>query len=278
MPKKHAKDGADPAVARLAARQHGVVTTRQLLLAGVLHSGIHDRQLSGRLHRIHRGVYAVGHTSIGNEGRWLAAVLACGNSAVLSHRSAGALWGIGPVPAVVEVTVPGSGGRAVRKGIRLHRSTTLSPADVTRRAGIPVTTPDRTLAGLHRVLSPDQFARALREAEYLKLPVGGLFETDRTRTDLEGRFLGLCRRHRLPRPEVNVRVDRFVVDFMWPKQHLIVEVDGWSSHRMRSAFESDRARDARLSILGYTVLRFNWRQIEEKPRRVASTVRTLLDR
>ena len=215
----------------------------------------------------------------------MAAVLACGEGAVVSHRSAARLWRImpaGPRPGapdrLVDVTVAGDGGRMQRRGIRLHRSITLSSADVTLRAGIPVTKPTRTLEDLRRVLTSKQFARALRETEYLGLPIGGAFHPERTRTDLEGLFLAVVRRHRLPQPEVNVRIDRYVVDFLWRSQHLIVEVDGWESHRTRSAFEEDRARDARLTLLGYEVLRFTWRQIEDGPRAVARTIRELLRR
>jgi very-short-patch-repair endonuclease len=102
------------------------------------------------------------------------------------------------------------------------------------------------------------FASALREVEFLGLAVGSQFETDRTRSDLEARFIAVIRRRRLPQPEVNARVDRFVVDFLWAEPRLIVEVDGWESHRTRSAFEEDRARDARLKLLGSDVLRFTW--------------------
>jgi len=264
-----------------------VISVRQLRAAGLLPSRVADRVTAGRLHRIHRGVYAVGHPNIGNEGRWIAAVLACGDGAVLSHRSAAALWRILPaagrgeraqVGAVgpVDVTVPSGAGRAARKGIRLHRSRTLSPADCTRRAGIPVTKPARTLEDLRRILPSKNFARALREAEYRRLPIRNAFKPDRTRTDLEAMFLALARRHRIPRPEVNVRVDCYVVDFLWRSEHLIVEVDGWESHRTRSAFEEDRARDARLKLLGYEVLRFTWRQVEDDGASVARTVRELL--
>lgn len=169
MPNKVDKRGRDGAIARIAARQHGVVTRAQMLWVGVLPSGISDRVTAGRLHRIHRGVYAAGHPNIGNEGRWMAAVLACGDDAVLSHRSAAALWRVLPqgrgVPAagtsgssregVIEVTVPGSGGRAIRSGIKVHRSQTLQPGDRTIRDGIPVTNPMRTLEDLRR-LSPER--------------------------------------------------------------------------------------------------------------------------
>jgi very-short-patch-repair endonuclease len=149
---------------------------------------------------------------------------------------------------------------------------------LTLRAGIPVTTPIRTLQDVRRILPAKGFARALREAEYRRLPIGDVFGPDRTRTDLEAMFLTLARRHRLPQPEVNVCVDRFLVDFIWRQQCLVVEVDGWESHRTRSAFEQDRARDARLKTLGYDVLRFTWRQVESEPAAVARTVRQVLRR
>ena len=278
MRKEVANSGRDAAIARIAAGQHGVVSVRQLRSAGLLPSRVADRVTAGRLHRIHRGVYAVGHPNVGNEGRWMAAVLACGEGAVLSHRSAAAVWRIGPIAPVIEVTVTNDSGRATRKGIRLHRSRTLSPADLTRRAGIPVTRPVRTLEDLRRVLPGKNFARALREAEYLRLAIGDAFSPDRTRSDLEGIFLAQARRRRLPQPEVNVRVDRFLVDFLWRHERLIVEVDGWESHRTRSAFEEDRARDARLKVLGYEVVRFTWRQVEDDAAAVARTVRELLRR
>jgi predicted transcriptional regulator of viral defense system len=187
----------DAVAARVAARQHGVITTAQLRNAGLVPSGITKRLAAGRLHRIHRGVYAVGHPNLGTEGRWMAAVLACGEGAVLSHRSAAALWRIAAPPAVVDVTVPRGGGRARRKGIRLHRSRTLSAANSTLRSGIPVTKPARTLEDLRRVLPGKALAAAVREAEFLGLAVNGI-NTDHTRSELEGRFLSICRRHRLP--------------------------------------------------------------------------------
>ena len=119
------------------------------------------------------------------------------------------------------------------------------------------------------------FTAARREAEFLGLPIGELV-SDHTRSELEARFLAILRRHRLPQPEVNVRVDDFVVDFLWRAQRLIFELDGWQSHRTRSVFESDRARDARLKVLGYDVVRVTWRQIEDDSATVIGTIRTLL--
>jgi very-short-patch-repair endonuclease len=288
MPKERDKPGSDRAIAQVAARQYGVITTGQLLGAGLLPSGITDRACAGRLHRIHRGVYAVGQPRLSDHGRWMAAVLACGEGAVLSHQSAAELWGISrrdrrPMKGGgrgeagrVDVTVPGTAGKRRRSGISLHRSSTLTASDCTRRDGIPVTKPARTLADLRPVLSEPHFAAALREAEFLGLAVGESFVADRARTDLEQEFLALCRRHRLPEPAVNVKVDRFEVDFLWANERLIVEVDGWESHSTRSAFEEDRARDARLKVIDYEVLRFTWRQIKSDPAAVAGTTRSLL--
>jgi very-short-patch-repair endonuclease len=113
-------------------------------------------------------------------------------------------------------------------------------------------------------------------AEYLGLPVGDQLPLDHTRSELEARFLALVRRHRLPQPEVNVRIDEFVVDFLWHRSHLVAELDGWATHRTRSAFEADRSRDSRLRVLGFEVVRFTWRQVNEERREVVSSLRALL--
>jgi very-short-patch-repair endonuclease len=218
----------------------------------------------------------------------MAAVLACGPGAALSHVSAGWLWGMlrndrrpsadplddQPDGGISHVTVPGEGRR--RFGIKVHRSTTLHPSQVTRRLGIPVTTPSRTLADLRRSLPPKRFAAARREAEFLGLPIDADLEPDGTRSDMEAVFLALCRRHRLPEPEVNARIGQYDVDFLWPERRLAVEVDGWDTHRTRSAFEEDRAGDLKLKLLGYEVVRFTWRQLTEDPAAIASAVRELL--
>jgi very-short-patch-repair endonuclease len=175
------------------------------------------------------------------------------------------------VPAT-HVTVAGEGRS--RPGIRVHRSPTLSPADLTLRGAIPVTKPARTLRDLRRTVPGPVFVRALRQAEFLRLPLDGV-DTDHTRSGLEARFLALLRRHRLPRPEVNVRVEGFVVDFLWRVERLIAELDGWETHRTRSAFEQDRARDNQLRRGGFEVVRFTWRQVTDDPSGVAATVRSL---
>ena len=147
----------DVEIAGIAARQHGVVTLGQLLRAGVSKDGVTGRVRSGRLHRIHRGIYAVGHPRLSNEGTWLAAVLGCGDGAALSHRSAAELWNLLPAHSgIVDVTVPGSGGRRARRGIRLHRSLSLTHAVATGRDGIRVTTPARTIADLRRFAAPEE--------------------------------------------------------------------------------------------------------------------------
>jgi very-short-patch-repair endonuclease len=279
----------DDAIARMAARQYGVLTHQQLMAAGITKSAIDRRLACGRLHRIHRGVYAVGHWAIPREGRWMAAVLAVGGGpsragkplerwgATISHRSAAELWGLldlgdGPVDAAV----PGDGGKRRRSGIRLHRSLTLLPADVTLRAGIPVTTPTRTLLDLRGVVPERELRRATRQAELLGLPLGEAISSDRTRSDLEGDFLELCRRSRLARPEVNVRIGRDLVDFLWRARRLVVETDSYLYHRGRVAFEDDHDRNLRLRTAGYEVLRFSEKQIDEEPRVVAAAVRAAL--
>jgi very-short-patch-repair endonuclease len=278
----------DAAIARLAANQHGVVTTGQLVNFGLSRGRISERAAAGRLHRIHRGVYAIGHPRLSDEGRWMAAVLACGDGAVLSHRSAAELWGMRPrarrlsaagqhgEAQASDVTVPGTAGRKNHARIALHRSSTLTARHCTRRHGIPVTTPERTLADLRAVLPPADLAAARREAEFLRLPIADSPIAEPTRTELERRFLRLCRRHRLRQPGVNVKLDRYEVDFVWAECRLVVELDGWESHRTRSAFEADRARDARLNLLGYDVLRFTWRQLKDDSAGVAKTIWSML--
>jgi very-short-patch-repair endonuclease len=207
----------------------------------------------------------------------MAAVLACGMQAVLSHRSAAALWRLLPTtPGVVDVIVPGGGGRSRLRGIRRHRSRRLSATEVTRRRGIPVTQPARTVADLRRVVPPERLRRAMREAEVLGLDLGHHAEPQLTRSELEHMFLRLCRRHHLPMPEVNRSVGRFCVDFLWVQHSVIAETDGYRFHRGRQAFEDDRARDAELRLMGYEVVRFSYRQVFEQPAQVATVLAPLL--
>jgi very-short-patch-repair endonuclease len=267
----------DWAIAQIAGRQHGVAVLTQLKAAGMSSRAVYRRVESGRLHRIHQGVYAVGHRALSSEGRWMAAVLACGEGAVLSHRSAAELWGLLPASRRwVDVTVPGDAGRVRRRGIRVHRSLTLVAGCITRERGIPVTTPARTMADLGRVARPDELRQARRQAEFVGMRLGDEAPSERTRSELERRFLRLCRRHRLPLPEVNVEIGGYTVDFLWRERRLIVETDGWQAHRGRAAFEDDRARDVQLRLLGFEVIRFTYRQVTKEPALVARTLRALL--
>ncbi len=207
----------------------------------------------------------------------MAAVLACGASAVLSHRSAAALWGLLPITTgPTEVVIPAVGGRSKRPGIRIHRSRTLTADGVTRHRCIPVTTVGRTIDDLRRTASAQLLRRAAREAAVLGFEVPTLSGAENTRSELEHRFLKLCRRHRLPLPEANVAIGPFQVDFLWRRQRLVVETDGYRFHRGRQAFEDDRARDLELRLMGYEVVRFTYRQVIEERLGVAAALRQLL--
>ena len=192
-----------------------MVTRPQLLRAGFADTAIFYRVEAGRLIRLHRGVYAVGHRPPSRHARAMAAVLACGPGAVLSHRSAAALWELGRWPRAVEVTTP-SGHR--HEGVLVHRSRTLTRADVTRHYGIPVTTPARTLDDLARVLSPTALTRAVNEARIRHFITRDAAEPGPTRSVFEDAFLAFVDRHGLPRPEVNQHVAGYEVDMLWRPQ------------------------------------------------------------
>jgi very-short-patch-repair endonuclease len=254
----------------MAAQQHGVVSIGQLREAGLSPNAVTGRLKSGRLYRMHRGVYAVGHPGTDYERGWMAAVLAFPNGAFLSHRSAASLWRLlPPGPGPVDVSLSVHGGRRRRKGIRLHRCPSLSVTMVTRRRGIPVTNPRRTISDLRHTVPPEELRQAIRQADVIGLPIGTVAERDGTRSELEYRFLLLLlRRGRLPMPEVNARIGRMVVDFLWRSERLIVETDGYIYHRGRVAFENDRDRDLALKTLGFEVLHFSYRQVIEEPEQI----------
>lgn len=275
MPEESAP--SDLQIARIAAGQHGVVSTWQLRDAGLSDQAVLERRRAGRLHRVHRGVYAVGHTAPNSERRWMAAVLALGDDAVLSHRSAAAHWRLLPATdGPVDISVPGRGGRRQRRGIRIHRCQSLQPLHMTRHRGIPVTTPARTIADLRALVSARELRRAVRQAEIFGLPIGQESQSDRTRSELEFQFLRLCKRHGLPRPEVNVRMGSLTVDFLWEEAKLIVETDGYRYHRGQAAFEDDHSRDLELRTLGYEVSRLSYRQVVDEPAKVVRGLRTAL--
>jgi very-short-patch-repair endonuclease len=263
----------DVQMAALAEMQHGVVTRRQLLAVGIGDSAIFRRVQGGRLHRVHQGVYAAGHPVISQEGRWMAAVLACEPDAVLSLRSAAEHWGLlKPQGGLVHVSVPTSSGRERREGLRIHRCHSLQPDETTWRHRIPITTPARTIADLRGTVPPEQYRRAVRQAEVKGLQTGLDETVAPTRSELEDLFLQLCRRHRLPAPEVNVRVAGREVDFLWRRQWVVAETDGYRYHRGSTAFEDDHDRDLDLRAAGFAVLRFTFRQVTADPERVAISI------
>jgi very-short-patch-repair endonuclease len=284
-------DTRDIEMARIAARQHGVVSVEQLYEVGLDKSAISRRLKRGRLHRIHRGVYAVGHRGLSWHGRWMAAVLACREGAVLSHGSAAALWGLlRPIDGPIHVSTPSTSGRAMLRGIHLHRTPSLAEASpsssylpirggrrgsllTTHRDNIPVTTVQRTIEDLRVSSLPEYLVRrAIRQAELKGLRLDGIV-TDRTRSDLEAAFLALFARHRIPSPEVNQKLGRYEVDFLWRERRLVVEADTFLYHRGSVAFESDHQRDLDLRQHGYAVLRFTDKQLEAEPERIAAEIR-----
>ena len=292
--------GGDRAIATLAERQHGVVSREQLRALGVQRGAVERRLDAGRLHPVHRGVYAVGHRRLTLRGRLWGAVLGCGglDAAALSHRSAAAVLDLMPTPAgpVDVVTLRSSESRP---GIRVHRTATLDPlVDVVRLAdGLPVTSVARTLTDLAGVLTPHTLERVCHRAQVLRVldatavRVSGIrgaralraalatleaHDPQITRRELEERFPALVTRAGLSRPLVNARVAGHEVDFLWPDHRLVVETDGAATHLTATAFEHDRRRDAELLLAGYRVVRFTWRQVTERADTVARTLSALL--
>jgi very-short-patch-repair endonuclease len=298
MDTKVAPPPLDARLAALAARQHGVVSLAQLLELGLGLKGIAERVRTGRLHRIHRGVYALSPARLRTEGYWLAAVLACGPGAVLSHASAASLWELRPSSAAtIDVTVPARSGRKKRRGIRVHRSGRLRREEAVVRDGIPVTTVARTLLDLADVLPTQALKRAIDESEYrgrfdltsliavvennpgrrgAKVLALARQPPQRTRSDLEQDFLAFCRRHRLPRPTVGAAIAGYEADFVWPEARLIVETDGLAAHRTRRAFEDDRTRDRRTLRAGYHTIRLTAYAMRDHAHEVARDLRALL--
>lgn len=296
-----AGEGIDWAIARLATRQHGVVSRTQLLIAGVTRHQVEWRLASGRLHAVHRGVYRVGHRAPGPRARAMAAVLACGPGAVISHRSAARMWELLAADEQDEIEVTVCRSRAPnRSGIRTRRTTTLDDRDISLLDRIPITTPARTLLDLAAALPPYLLERIVAEARVrrladrrstadqlqrnpgrpgtralrtlLELPGGPAF----TRSEAERRMLALVRAADLPPPLVNSRIGRYEVDFLWRAQRIAVEVDGYAYHSNRRAFERDRAKDAALAAAGHTVLRVTWRQIADTPEAVIARLAAAL--
>jgi very-short-patch-repair endonuclease len=266
---------------------------------------IEKRVRAGRMHRLHAGVYLVGHRLISREGQWMAAVLASGSGTVLSYSSAAALWGIRPTSrTTIDVTVP----HDTRSSKLIHRHVSALPADeITVKGGIPVTTVPRTIFDLAATEPLDVVKALLREAEFRelhdRLSLWDLVErypgrrgirkvkvalevlkdepVDERKSRFEEQFDPFLTRHDLPRPRFNqwilVAGKRFQVDCLWPEERQIVELDGWEGHQTRTAFREDRARDRKLRVAGYGVTRLTWNQLDDEPEVVASDLRVLLE-
>jgi very-short-patch-repair endonuclease len=274
-------------LARLAARQYGVVTRADLTALGLDRGRVQREVAAARLIRLHPGVYAVGHTSLSREGRWMAAVLACGEGAVLSHASAAILWGLADRrEAVPHVTVP----RRLRPpGVIAHRGR-LAPADRRRRHGIPVTSPSRTIVDQAQELDDIEIERLLREAQFRGLFHAGairdaltrrpsrtlrelLDDLNATQSMLEDAFLRLCRRFHIPPPRAQVRRGRRRPDFVWTEHRLVVEVDSWAAHSTPHAFQADRTLSNAVQLSGWMILRFTYTDVRRRAPMVAAQVR-----
>jgi very-short-patch-repair endonuclease/predicted transcriptional regulator of viral defense system len=296
--------GRSRAIAELAGRQHGVVASRQLEALGWSTSAIGRLVAAGRLHRVHRGVYAVGHRVLPADGHRLAAVLACGDAALASHATAAAIWGLRHgTGRLVQVTVGADRGHRSRAGIRVHRAGDLTPADHALVRAIPVTSVARTLADLGDVAPATHVRSAFAAAERIQLLdmaaidaalsaagtrrrgpriLGELLRAhdprwSQTRSDLELAMLDLLEAHDLPAGEVNAWVaGRYVADILWPDRRLVVEVDSDRYHRSPSARRADARRDHDLRRLGYQVLRITEHDLADEPRAVAQRLRRAL--
>jgi predicted transcriptional regulator of viral defense system len=293
---------SDRALRELAGEQHGVLTLDQIEAAGLSPRAVCDRVASGRLRRVHAGIYAVDRLDA--RGRWIAAVLACGAGAVLSHRPAAALWGFGADGPRVDVSAPGRAGRS-RTGIDVHRGALLGPDDVTVRDGVPCTTPARTLLDLAAVVDRRTLERAVDRAEELRVfDLDALRELLRrnprrrgrralaailaeydgptaTRSGGEEHMLALIVAAGLPRPQTNVWIaldgnTGYEADLLWPDARLIVEVDSRSHHSHRKAFLHDRQRDRKLALAGYETRRYAAAELQSRPERVIEELRQFL--
>lgn len=281
-------------LAALAARQQGTVATCQLRRIGFSPREIAKMVERGHLQPVFRGVHAVGHGNLTIRGRWMAAVLACGGAAMLSHSSACALWELRPVVGgPIEVTVSGTGRRS-RGAIRVHSARSLSPADRVRLHGIPVTSLSRTLldaaaiqpeqrfrltleaaqrSDAFNLVAIDKTIRAARGHHGIRPLLAAIAhlrdEPPETRSELERRFLAVVRAAGLPEPQLNVPMHGFLLDAYFPQYRLVVEVDGWKFHRTRRSFESDRRRDTVLAVAGLQTVRLTRERLKGEPVAVA---------
>jgi len=286
----------------IADRQHGVITRGQLEALGLSAAAVTRWARNGRLRRMYPGVYAVGHAVLVPDGRRLAAVLACGGDAVLSHCDAGAVWNVCAARGGrFHVTVPPDGARRGRRaGVHVHESA-LRPEDWTVRNGIPVTSLARTLVDIAAVSTEAQVAEAVDAAVaqglYDQAAIDAVTGRGRAgsarlkkviakrhpashdgRSGWERAMLRLLDAHDLPRPEVNAALpdSPLVPDLLWRTDRLVVAWDSWAHHSSPESFEGDRAKTVALQLLGYTVLRFTWKQTRQEPERVVGAIRRFL--
>jgi hypothetical protein len=289
------------ALAGLAGTQHGVVSVRQLQRLGYVEGSIAKAVRSGRLHRLHRGVYAVGHTNVSLHGKCLAAVLGCGRGALLSHWSAAWLWGLMPTqPIPIHVTTPIP--RHARPGLHIHRSRTFAEEDRALVEGIPVTSVARTaldLAARVRRRSVDRLLQRGEELELFDLPdFDSVLTRNRghhgapplrraivlykappfTRSGLEERFLELLEEYGLPRPAANYAEAGYELDVYWPELRFAVELEVFETHGTRLSFEEDPVRQEELKLAGIEMIWITGPRLAREPRRVMERVGRLLAR
>lgn len=288
-------------MAEVAGAQAGVIATRQLRAIGLSKAGIARRLAKGDLHALHRGVYAVGHTALTRRSTEWAAVLACGPDAVLSHRTAAALWGLAKPGKAIEVTTPRS-GRQGHRGITIHRSRRLDPVDRTTLNGLPVTSLHRTLVDLADILTQPKLAKAIHEAEIQRAfdlkrleeaiaRVPGRKGRHRlrracavyepppfTRNRAEELLHELLAEHALPAPQANAARAGYELDLFWPQARLNVEFDGWQTHDTTRAFFADRRRDRALRRAGIEPVRVTWRDLTTGRAELVADLRAFLAR
>lgn len=285
-----------------SSRQGGLVTRKELLAHGLTPVQIRYRVRMKRLRQVRRGVYLVGPVEPPNL-RERAAALCCGPRAVVSHRSAAALWELLPPPGKatpVDITDPGHNRRM--RGIRSHRVAKLGDEDVTVVDGVPITTVARTILDIAATVRERELEQALAQVERRALSsaselleliarnpkrhgmrtLRALLENEAgpamTRSEAEERFLALIRNAELPDPETNIAIGRYELDFLWRAERVAVEVDGFAFHSSRHRFERDRRRDAELTARGIRMMRVTWRQIEREPQALLVRLAQILAR
>jgi very-short-patch-repair endonuclease len=287
------------AIRTLAELQYGVVARPQLLAIGIPPRALDRYRAQDLLIPIYPGVYALGHRVLHPRGHFMAAVLACGAGALLSHKSAGSLWGLlATAQAKVDVTIPGT-SRDPYPGIRRHRTRHLDPEDIAVVDGIPITSLARTIVDLASVLRPQRCLEVIEEADRLEIldfaglqraidrrpnvkgvaHVGHIIreytEAPDIKSQLERDFLALITKAGLPKPQLNTKVAGLTVDVYWPRWRLVVELDSRAYHLNPRQFENDRLRDAKVQRLDLRVLRVTRRRLRTDPAAIIEDIHAL---